>query len=92
MRVWLTGAEQLELELERSLLLLLVLFGNGLDGDVRFEGSSPECIDALRGLVVGTGNCVPIAAPADSALWQPGDECYRQQDAARVFLCTTPRS
>lgn len=90
MRVRLTGAEQLELELEKQIFFVVVLFGNGLEGDLRLEGSSAECIEALRGLVVGTGNCTAIETPIDSDLVKPGDECYRQHPSARVFLCPTP--
>ena len=84
------GAETMDTTFERSLQLLVLLFGNGLEGDIRLEGSSPEAITALRGLVTKVGSCQPIEAPGDSALYQPGDECFRQHPEARVFLCPTP--
>lgn len=75
---------------EQSLQLLVLLFGNGLDGDVRLEGSSADAVLALRGLVMKVGSCQPIEPPGDSTLYQVGDECFRQHADARVFLCPTP--
>jgi hypothetical protein len=75
---------------EQSLLLLGLLFGNGLEGDVRLDGSSAEAVLALPGLLTNLGSCQPIDPPRDSALYWPGDECFRQHAEARVFLCSTP--
>lgn len=86
------GAEHLDTTFEASGTLLLLLFGNGLEGDVRLEGETAESVEALRGLALKVGSCRPIAPPTDSSLYQPGDECYRQHDTARVFLCPRPWS
>jgi len=91
-RIRVSGAEHLEGELEQMLHLLVLLFGNGLEGDVRLEGENTEAVEALRGLVRGVGACRPIDAPLDSPLARPGDECYRQHAEARVFLCPRPWS
>ena len=47
------GAETMDTTFEQSLQLLVLLFGNGLEGDVRLEGSSADAVVALRALVVG---------------------------------------
>lgn len=84
------GAEHLDLDAEQSLQLLVLLFGNGLDGDVRLEGGTADAVEVLRALTLGVGSCAPIAAPTDSSLYVAGDECFRQHPTARVFLCPTP--
>lgn len=86
------GAEHLDLIAEESLQLLVLLFGNGLEGDVRLEGATADAVDVLRGLTLKVGSCKPIDPPTDSTLYQPGDECYRQHPDARVFLCPAPVS
>ncbi len=84
------GAETIDTTFEQSLQLLVLLFGNGLEGDVRLEGSSADAVLALRALVTKVGSCESIEPPVDSTLYQPGDECFRQHPEARVFLCPTP--
>lgn len=86
------GAEHFDLVVEQSLQLLVLLFGNGLEGDVRLEGETADAVEVLRGLVLKVGSCQPIDPPTDSPLYQPGDECFRQHATARVFLCPTPVS
>lgn len=88
--VRIRGAVHLDTSLETSVQLLLLLFGNGLEADVRLEGETDDAVAALRGLTLKVGSCQPIAPPADSPLYQPGDECYRQHETARVFLCPRP--
>ena len=86
------GAEHLDLIAEQSLQLLVLLFGNGLEGDVRLEGETADAVEVLRGLTLKVGSCNPIDPPTDSPLYQPGDECFRQHKDARVFLCPVPVS
>ena len=80
-------------ELPDHLMHLVLMFGNGLEGDVRLSGNTADAVDAARGLILGTGNCRPIDAPAaavDAPLHRAGDECYRQHEDARVFLDPVP--
>ena len=86
MLVRLSGAENLELDLERSLQLLVLLLGNGLEGDVRMVADTSEGVEALRALVLKVGSCTRIEPPGEPSLYQLGDECYRQHPGARVFL------
>lgn len=69
---------------------LALMFGTGLDGDVRLTGNTADAVAVARGLILGTGSCQPIEPPTDAPDYQPGDECYRQHDSARVFLDPVP--
>lgn len=69
---------------------LLLMLGNGLDGDVRFVGNTPDAVEMARGLIIGTGACRPMEPPTDAPLYQPGDECYRQHAQGRAFLDPKP--
>ncbi len=69
---------------------LVLMLGNGLEGDVRFTGNNAHAVELARGLIIGTGSCSSIEPPSDSDLYQPGDECYRQPGTARAFLDPNP--
>lgn len=90
--VRLRGAETMDVDLQTSGMVVVMLFGNGLPGDVRLEGESIEAIEALRTLILRVGNCEPVSAPPAHPLGQKGDECYRQLPSALVFLNPVPFS
>ncbi|HUQ06897.1 MAG TPA: hypothetical protein VM261_30610 [Kofleriaceae bacterium] len=72
------------------LMMLVYLFGNGLEEDTRFTANTADSILTARGLIMGTGSCRRVADMPEHPLYQPGDECYRQGDYAYAFLGTTP--
>lgn len=71
-------------------MLLVLLFGNGLEGDIRITGNTADAVTAARGLATGTGSCQRIDAPPNSPLYRPGDECYVQHPSTHVFLDPQP--
>jgi hypothetical protein len=73
-----------------QVMMLVYLFGNGLEEDSRFAGNTADAILTARGLIMGTGSCRRVADTPEHPLYQPGDECYRQGDHAYAFLGTTP--
>jgi hypothetical protein len=87
-RVWIEGAhrESADLDARADLMGLYLMVANGLDGDIRIVGETPEAVAVMRGLLRGAGSCTAIEAPADAPLYRAGDECYRQHAEARAFL------
>jgi hypothetical protein len=78
---------------ERVLLGLITMLGNGEYDDLCFESESPEALEAVRGLLTGTGAAKrvqshPIAI--SSRLCRPAYEVYMQGDHSVFFV--NPRS
>ncbi|MCE9573191.1 MAG: hypothetical protein K8W52_08545 [Deltaproteobacteria bacterium] len=69
---------------------MVLAFGNGLEGDARITCSDAEAVQLARRIAIGSGGCRRIAPPTDTALYRPGDECYRQHGTARLFLSPIP--
>jgi hypothetical protein len=88
-RISFEGADTGSYAVRENLMSLLLMFGNGLEGDIRMTGNTADAVEAARGLAIGTGNCQRVEAPA-SPLYRPGDECYVQAPSTLVFLCPTP--
>jgi hypothetical protein len=83
-------------DLERKNLLMLAYlhFANGLDWQTRIEGDTQEALDVARGLARGAGSCQRLASmncltpelKEGRCLYQEGDECYLQGEAATGSL------
>ena len=71
---------------------LLLLVGNGIEGDLRLQGNTPAAVEFARGLLLGTGACRRCEPPPAAAvtLYRPGDECYYQHADGRAFLDPVP--
>src|SRR5262245_37701575 len=89
-RIMFTGAVAGDFTIARDLMSLVLMFGNGLEGDIRITGNTADAIEAARGLALGTGSCRPIEPPTDSPLYRAGDECYVQPPSTLVFLDPKP--
>ncbi len=79
----------LALEDRTLLLFLLVMLGNGEFDEACFESESADVVDAVRGLLTGTGRARrvdshPLAASA--RLRRPGYEIYVQGEASVFFV------
>jgi hypothetical protein len=79
-----------EHRVEEHLMHLVLLFGNGLEGDARFTANTHDAVLTARGLMMGTGSCRRVRDLPEHPLYQAGDECYRQGSHAYAFLCPTP--
>jgi hypothetical protein len=79
-----------EHDVEAHLMHLVLLFGNGLEGDTRFTANTHDAVLTARGLIMGTGSCRRVPDMPEHPLYKPGDECYRQGSYAYAFLCPTP--
>lgn len=84
------ATDVLDLDEQNSLMLLVLMFGNGLIDEFRGEGDCADAIGALRGLACGTGGArrsEPDAGLRErSRLYREGDECYVQGGGASPSL------
>jgi hypothetical protein len=89
-RITMTGAIDDVFVVRDHVMLLVLLFGNGLEGDIRLTGNTAEAVEIARGLVLGTGSCRRVEPRPDSPLYREGDECYVQAPSTLVFLDPRP--
>jgi len=73
---------------------MIVLFGNGVIGELRAEGEDAVALHLLQRIILGPGACQPhqLADHEHGQLWlyQPGDECYRQEGAPPGYIFVNP--
>lgn len=84
------GADQSTFRLPRDVLELVLLFGNGLEGDLRIWGNTSDAIELARQMIVKTGNCIPCQFPISTNLGESTDECFEQSSGFYVFLNPQP--
>jgi len=73
---------------------LIVLFGNGVIGELRAEGEDTVALQLLQRIILGPGACQPhqLTGDEDMRVWlyQPGDECYLQEGEPPGYVFVNP--
>jgi hypothetical protein len=73
---------------------LVVLFGNGVIGELRAVSEDAVALQLLQRIILGPGACQPHQLTDDEHrylwLYQPGDECYLQQGEPPGFVFVNP--
>lgn len=86
--------ERIDLADHRHRFLLVVMLGNGEFDEVLVQADSADAVDAMRGLLTGTGGAslTPVGEDdAASPAFRPGHALYKQLDAGRFFIDPDPR-
>ena len=78
-----------------SLTNLIIMFGNGVIGEMRAEGDSLDALKILSGVIHGPGACRPHVLTPDelTKLWiyHSGDECYIQEGTPPGYIFVNPK-
>jgi hypothetical protein len=74
-------------DLDKTIQTLVLVFGNGVWGEVHVIGESHEALNILR-TILKRGGYSPTEAPFQGAtLYQQGNECWE----GFIFIDPTPR-
>ena len=73
---------------------MIVLFGNGVIGELRAEGEDTMALQLLQQIILGPGACQSHQLTDDEHmrvwLFQPGDACYLQAGEPPGYVFVNP--